>query len=1026
MKSKDETEPLFLPASFFMVRAPLLPIEEYFSFFQNKELKPSLSEFNHEQIPILREAIAVASPELYKAITSNKETEQILSSLVKYFSRMTTRATPFGLFSFVSLGTWSSATAGTFDLTQVKKRIRPDMEWLFTIIDQLCGDPDLIPHLQLQRNPLIYESGARVCLNYYRKKTRDEKTETVSIRSSFLTRAIFEMTEKPIVFRVLLEQLVQNHPALDKMKLKAMIDQMVKQQFLCFNLHPSLLTESPFDDLLTKLSSIPFQAPLLQEVREKIHSYNKTPIGSGEDSLLDLQNSMEKSAKVPNLIQVDAAYTPEGITLSDGIKKELTEASELLWRLSHSYSFESPLRSYQEKFQEKYGIYRTVPLLDLLHEEVGLGPPDIYQKNSTESPPKEHKASKWKNWLKQEWIQCLRDKRTEIRLTDAILEKTLEKPDHKKAPLSFDLYFELYANSPSEIDKGDYLIVAFNNSWQGGATFGRFLDILGDSTKKALHAFLLEEESIEKESLFAQASYSSFISRNANVAIQPNLRRYSIDTAGSGNIALNDIYVGVTADRFYLTLRDSKQELIVTSANMLNPMTAPIPIRFVRDVANNRYQPFSIFSWMDLEDAPYLPRVRFKNTILSSSRWKVNLFQLGLTAKDSLDTIRNKFQAWSQQWDMPRYCFMGYDDNRILVDLEHPAHLSEITSQLKKDMSVAFFEKIEQTKGQWMKSQRGTHIAEFVLPFVKNPKYAESEKIHVPDYKPVTPSHRLKLPGSEWLYLKCYLSTDQENRFLVDHCYRFVGSLFEQKIITDWFFVRYGDAKSHLRLRFKGEKENIVSKLLPTLHDWSHTLIQERCINDMVLSAYDREVERYGGEELIESAEALFCADSLTAVSLVNAILSKKTALKEEIISAVSVINLLQGFGMNLKQQLEFFTAATGKTEELKGFREHKSSLLSLGEAALQNTLQNHSQEGKVLCDAFQVRQPTLSAFSAKLQEIESRKTLATPPFMIYDSIVHMHCNRLLGREAKRESKARLYAFHTLKIINEKKNRSLS
>ncbi len=1021
MESLDE--PLFVSAPFFMIRTPLFSIQEFFKLF-DKKLKLSLSLFTESQLPLVREAIAVASSSLYKAMIDKKENDQTHASLLKYFSRMTTRSTPFGLFSFVSMGSWGQSTSVEFDLTKIQKRVRPDMEWLFAVIDQLSSNPQLHPFLLVKRNPLIFESIGRTCLNYYRKKKGEEEAKTVSVRSSFLTREIFEGTVAPISFRDLLEKIMHRYPTLASDKVQGVIEQLLQQQYLTLTLQPSLLTESPFDDLLAKLSNTPAATESLQDVSEKIKKYNNTQLGEGEEALLSLKHAMENGIEIQNLIQVDTAYNQKGLTLSNAIAKELGLAAEVLWRIANDSS-EYSLRTYHEKFLEKYGIYRVIPLMELLHEEGGLGVPEHYLKSSSEQTPTYRKESKWKKWLKHQWFQSINEGCKEIELTEAILNQMLEKADKNKAFPSFDLFCEIFANSSAKIDEGDFLLLVFSNSSQGGAAFGRFLDLFGEATKESLRSFLQEEESLEKESLFAQSSYLSYIPRNANVAIHPNLRGHSIDIGGSGDFSLEDIYVGVTPDRFYLTLKDQRQELIITTGSMLTNSVAPFPLRFICELSIERYKPIAPFSWMPLDDLPFFPRVRLKKTILSPAKWKVDLFQLGLTAKDPLPAVEKKFNAWAEQWKMPRYIFIGDGDQKILMDREHPAHIQEIINQIKKDKTVVFIEKIGQIEGEWVQSQRGKHLSEFVVPFIKNSKYAYvPHRFADTKQEAIASSDRWRLPGSEWLFAKCYLGAEHENRFLIDHFHNFTSYLLEKKIITDCFFVRYTDSKSHLRLRFRGDKERIISELLPSFHDWTHSLLQERCINEMTLSMYEREVERYGGETLIESAESLFCADSITSISLVNAILSKKTMLSEEVVGALSLIDFLQGLGLNLQQQIEFYSSLKLDKKELTGFREHKSSLTSLGGAILQNALMDHSQDGVALCEAFQRREIALHAFASQMQQSQSQKKLTVSPQMIKDSLIHMHCNRLLGRDPKKETKARLYAYNTLIAINEKLRRT--
>ena len=247
----------------------------------------------------------------------------------------------------------------------------------------------------------------------------------------------------------------------------------------------------------------------------------------------------------------------------------------------------------------------------------------------------------------------------------------------------------------------------------------------------------------------------------------------------------------------------------------------------------------------------------------------------------------------------------------------------------------------------------------------------------------------------------------------------------QQKIVTDWFFIRYADPKFHIRLRFKGDREQIVEQVIPALHHWTRQLIDERFIQEITLSPYEREIERYGGKALIDFAETVFHVDSSSVVHLLSVIKSKKISLADEVIAALSLIDYLKGLGLDSKQQLAFFVSQQMEKKELAGFRNCKTSLVSFCESIFSDTLENHSKEGSILNGVFQMRKNTLHAFASKMQEAEEKNELVNSSNMIQNSLLHMHCNRLLGLDLKKETKARLYSYQTLKVMEEKAHRCI-
>ncbi|KFF75329.1 hypothetical protein HX13_03655 [Chryseobacterium sp. P1-3] len=122
----------------------------------NTELKTIYSD------PIFQEAIYLASPylhgELNKWLSSEKElllhkNQKLKNSLLKYYSRMSTRSIPFGLFTEVGLGKFGSS--GSFlkkDELISNNLIRDtklDMHFLFSLSGHFVKTPKI-------RNRLLF------------------------------------------------------------------------------------------------------------------------------------------------------------------------------------------------------------------------------------------------------------------------------------------------------------------------------------------------------------------------------------------------------------------------------------------------------------------------------------------------------------------------------------------------------------------------------------------------------------------------------------------------------------------------------------------------------------------------------------------------------------------------------------------------------------------------------------------------------------------------------------------------------
>jgi thiopeptide-type bacteriocin biosynthesis protein len=993
-------EPLFIPAPFFFLRSPQWTMEDCDQILGHQDWINEI--FNRYEVEgVFREAIAVASPSLHLALQKPnfQRTDSIGMSLLNYALRMSTRATPFGLFSFVATGSWGETTAISLDLSKVRKRARPDMSWVYALIQKLYADETSFLTLPVRTNPLIKEGEERFFLSYVRQLEKDDKkpAQTFSIRATSLAKTIFSLTKEPREIHLLCEDLLQSLPGLDRLKLQGVIRNLLSQQFLLPSFIPSLLSFSPFEDLLPLLP----KSLALDAIVQKIEVYHQLSLGKGINALEELQRDMEALAPAKTFLQIDTVYEGSCLTLSQSVSEELTRAATALWEISSLRGLSPPLQAYHTKFIEKYGTHRTVPLIELLSEDKGLGSFENLQLLTPEKQVSNF-AKQWEKWLYRKWQECLRDKSSEIVLNATTIEHLFaltDEPSHNphEALLSMDLFCKIIADAPEQIDQGNFLILFVQPTWQGGNSIGRFVDLLSEQTQAQFREFIKAEESLEKDALFVEVSYWPVTGHNANVATHPCFRKYRLDIEAkkrdAHTLSLEDIYVGSAQDRFYLTLKDGGCEVLARVGNLLNPSFAPAPLQFMREVTLAKHQLLYPFSWGALQkNAVFLPRVRFERTILTPAQWNLDA---KIFHQEQPETLSSKFIAWAAQWGLPRRCFLVRGDQQLLIDWEHPAHLQEIALKLKKGESLQF---VENMGHPWIKSERGHHLCEIVVPFLKNPIYTQKKSITPPSHLSVAIEDRLKPLGSEWIYIKLYLGEEGVNRFLVQHLCAFVEDLCQETAIIDWFFIRYSDPERHLRLRMRlanlGSFSTTIFKLKEAVFQW----MKKGLVKEMVLANYEREVERYGGPEVIEAAEFVFCADSRAIIHVLSSVTNKTLALPEPILHVLSMLNFLKGFGLERAGILALLNSGSEKGSELQGFRKHKAQLIKLAE----------TEELEVFSEAARLRKESQEFFQTKAQGLSPNAQ-----FMIYNSLLHMHCNRL-GCDTSAEERARLYLRHTL------------
>ena len=130
--------------------------------------------------PVVAEAIMVSSSPLaaildrvaFGAEVESKRLRGAALSAARYLSRMTHRATPFGLLAGVSSVQFQDGAKVRVG-TRHRRAVRVDMGWLAALVRSWETDPTVLPHLTLVANDLGFVRGDRLVLPYVHEDSSD-------------------------------------------------------------------------------------------------------------------------------------------------------------------------------------------------------------------------------------------------------------------------------------------------------------------------------------------------------------------------------------------------------------------------------------------------------------------------------------------------------------------------------------------------------------------------------------------------------------------------------------------------------------------------------------------------------------------------------------------------------------------------------------------------------------------------------------------------------------------------------------
>lgn len=132
--------------------------------------------------------------------------------------------------------------------------------------------------------------------------------------------------------------------------------------------------------------------------------------------------------------------------------------------------------------------------------------------------------------------------------------------------------------------------------------------------------------------------------------------------------------------------------------------------------------------------------------------------------------------------------------------------------------------------------------------------------------------------GSEWLYYKIYTGVKTADIVLLEKLYPVIFDLKEEKIIDKWFFIRYKDPSDHIRIRFNCKIPGAVSGVIAKIYPVLNKLLEQNIVWKIQTDTYQREIERYGENTMIDS-ESLFWYDS---EMIIHYLAIKSTFVKKE------------------------------------------------------------------------------------------------------------------------------------------------
>ncbi|HDE0557986.1 TPA: lantibiotic dehydratase family protein, partial [Staphylococcus aureus] len=316
--------------------------------------------------------------------------------------------------------------------------------------------------------------------------------------------------------------------------------------------------------------------------------------------------------------------------LHQDIATNISEAAYLLWLLSRNNIGFTDLKVLHNRFIEKYGFEQLVNVKDLLSDITGFGT-SIYN----EVKGDENNIV----MLKQKFLHALRNN-DEIVINEKDVETLINDNEinHYHAPMSADVYAEIYLGRFYNQHNELIVISPITVSLNAGATFGRFHHLIDTETlakleheKAHYYQKSMHDDNVEFVSINNIPKYP----RNHNVLTNHDSYEYSLNLGSSNSdskyeLTLDDIYVGATFNKLYLYSSQLNKRVLFESNNMYNFLKESNLYRLLREISMESVKCIEPMNDVSIDSFSYSPRIRYKNVILKPAYWKINEMLLPL------------------------------------------------------------------------------------------------------------------------------------------------------------------------------------------------------------------------------------------------------------------------------------------------------------------------------------------------------------------------------------------------------------
>ena len=796
------------PSGFFVLRTPLLPFDTLTALSEGLEAPAAVADDSarladawtrdrarmREKLQALvrtadiREAIFVASLDLDRAIDrwpidpADPRRDATERAVMRYVTRMASRATPFGLFAGTGVGRVGETTRLVVSARATCRRhTRLDMDYLVVLADALARDPALASLVRYTPNSSLYRSGDRWRLVETRaqEKSHDRSNDKrrshhlVAVDDSAALASTIERAREGATRATLAAALVDDDVSAEEAD--AFVGELIESQILVPEIECPITGSEPLTSLIDLLRRAPEGEPVaetLAEVAAALESLDRDGLGADPARYRGIARRLERfpaAVDQARLFQVDLIRPAAAATIDRTLVDEIVRGADVLRRLTpvgiqhemaHGRLGPDQLGRFRAAFAARYE-QREVPLVEALDEESGVGDALVEGGHRDASPllreldfPADPNSTL--SWGARETHLLHRVGQTliagdrELALTSDDID-TMANRDVPPLPDACSLWATLIpaAASPARAEAAsrraanadtarfraantdgaadlDFRVLLQHVGGPSGANLlGRFCHGDPDLLTHVVD-HLRAEEALDPDAIFAEVVHLPE-GRLGNILLRPVLRRAEITYLGRSGAAeaqqipVTDLTLHLEDDRFVLRSRRLGRRIVprLTSAHNFTARTLNI-YRFLCLLQSEGRLPSCAWNWGALAALPFLPRVTYGRLVFARATWRLTREDLR-PLKDAASGVAqySAVQQWRRTRRLARWVVLTDQDNTLPVDLDNALAVDSLIPLLKDRESATLTELFPGPDDLCAEGDDGRYVHELLIPCLR-------------------------------------------------------------------------------------------------------------------------------------------------------------------------------------------------------------------------------------------------------------------------------------------------------------------